>query len=381
MAAMESVTHVTSAAVAPVLAKASAQHNEWLDLATAPVMESVPQENIVAVPSVHSMPIIIPDAMSDVEPDDEPPQRNSAAVVSNWVKRDEEIQSTPLRVPEEGEIVESPSTELTFNNLLKLETDDPDLAEMLGQPLGDLIMLIVTPFKEPESVQTVPVAKKSDKRNVQLKSEVTVIKQTSHMEKAVNGDGARHSHLKSDETKGSKKPRLDRPSKENENRAGASGNKQGSFTKRKMPNPRTKLRPVAWQEWRSCSRPRSSATGRQAMSNEGSDDYRFPVPDFKVPLKPRQVTDDRRPGYRPRTPYRDEGHGRFGGFGRGYRPYHRPGRGQPRALPFSRPEGAPGFNTEQERWLEDMNPHVVPKFTPEQQRWLDQMMPTWANRC
>ena len=378
----ESVSHVTCAAGAPVLAKTSSQHDEWLDLAAAPVMKTVPQESIAAVPSVRSMPIIIPDGMSDVEPDDEPPQESSVAVMSNPAKRDEEIQSTPLKAPEEGEIVESPSSELTFNKLLKFETDDPDLAEMLGQPLGELITPIATPFKKPESVQAVPVAEKSDERKVQLKKEATDTKRTFHMEKAVNGDSVHHSRLKSVVTKGTKKPRLDRPSKENGNPAGANDYKQDSCMKRKLPNPGAKSRPVAWQEQRDCSRPRSSVAGRPTMANEGSDNYRFPVPDFKVPLKSRQITDDHRPGYRPRSPYRGEEHGRFGGFGRGYRPYHRPGRGrgQPRALPFSRPEGVPGFNTEQERWLDDMNPHVVPKFTKEQQRWLDQMMPAWANR-
>jgi len=62
---------------------------------------------------------VLSNEFPDVEPDDEEPvQQSSVAVVPDVAKRVREITSTPLKAPEEGEIVDSPNGEISFNDLL-----------------------------------------------------------------------------------------------------------------------------------------------------------------------------------------------------------------------------------------------------------------------
>ena len=111
--------------------------------------------------------------------------------------------------------------------------------------------------------------------------------------------------------------------------------------------------PISWNER---GRPDVHIVGvnQQVHVEQDPDDFRWPVPGFKIPHKPKdnrrrhfQVTKDRSPS----TDFR---HGRFGSFGRGYVPNRGRGHGKPRSLPFSRPERIPGLTPEEKECINRM---------------------------
>ena len=148
-----------------------------------------------------------------------------------------------------------------------------------------------------------------------------------------------------------KKARVDRPPKENVKPRDGDQEGEDRVPKRKIPAQKPvnkpRLKPISWRERKSCSRPRSFVAGRKEDIVVKDKDYRRPPPDFKIPLKRRQNNPGRYQNRRAHSPHRDEQFGRYGGFGRGYRPFGGAGRGRPRALPFTRRERMPGFTPEQ----------------------------------
>jgi len=276
-----------------------------------------------------------------------------------------EMHSTPLRASEEGEILESPILNdpgLTFNDLLPMGTSDRELMDDLNQPLYDLVTPVVTPLKEKGSSQVVPGVNPTSSSAIPQEVEpVNAVSTVGENPMATNTESRGNHSL---EPKTPKKARLDKPAKENADRHNVEQGENRTL-KRKVPVSKAVKKPcpksISWRERKSCSRPRSFVTRPQPRDDEEELEFRRPLPEIKIPLKPRQNEPDRYQDRRPRSPYRDEQYGRYGGFGRGYRSFPGAGRGASRSLQFSGPERVPGF-------------------TPEQQRWLDHVVPMWKDR-
>ena len=249
---------------------------------------------------------------------------------------------------QEAIIAELPA-ELSFHDLLDVTGSGCNLYKELYEPLIDLSTPEISPGK---SAQEVPASKPKDP-----KSQLPILTMSEPVSTPVSVPAARKEVIKEGPS-APKKPRSEHGAKEN--RDPKKELLLNELPKRKDPAPKMKSKvqapPISWSEKDHPKEAHTVGISRRMYVEHDVEDCKLPVPNFKMPLKPR---DDRRRHFqvtRDRSPSNDYRHGLYGGFGRGYHPdgVRGRGRGNPRALPFSRPRRIPGLSVEEQECIDRM---------------------------
>jgi len=263
------------------------------------------------------------------------------------------------KVMEDGEVTDSPATTTesdgmaaTFLDLLRVETDDLALMEDLTRPLLDVVTPVRSPIRVPEKQQS--ELERSD-HTVGAQAEQPVLKSI------VNQGG----NLESNENeipacdltkigKSPKKPKIDRPRKENVQPKESEKSKNDKARSRGSDSGgRKKL-----ERHDAGGRKRENSGSREVEDEDDEPLRPQRVPDFKIPHRPPQH------GYRGSsvrysTP-RDRGeygHGRSIGFGRGYRYSEmdrRENYNRPYSPPIPRSVRIPGLTAKQQQWMDQI---------------------------
>jgi len=213
---------------------------------------------IVTCATIHNesqaAPVMSQDMPKVASADDQGGHATLLAVVPSILDSSNDIHSTPLGVPEEGEIMELPNfdyTELTFSDLLRVETNDRDLMEVLHRPLSSLTTPDISPQKEGENSQAVPVVNSINSTGAPQEVVSVNITSTSRKDSKVSSALSGESNTMKPWTPN--KARMDKSSKENVRRS-YDERYEDRAPKRKIPvaRPANKSRPkpVSWKERR-----------------------------------------------------------------------------------------------------------------------------------
>ena len=256
---------------------------------------------------------------------------------------------------EQGTVCDSPKVD-TFVDLLKVNDANCLILDDLTKPLLDLVTPITSPENKRSDVDEQGQVSETSDSSL---SQVTTVKVNE------NPGVVKHAEFEQGrlrDTKSPKKPKINKPVKENVKPQSAvvdvtsTGKKSGTDAKKKGSVSRGERDEMI----RRRKRVEDVRRDHRYDADEGMQNQR--IPEFKIPFRPRQ--DD---FYRPMERFRrDETRfGRCVGLGRGFRTLD-----MCRFDDRPRPRPMPCVNRSKR----------VPGLTPEEQRWLDKMPVMWSER-
>jgi len=273
------------------------------------------------------MPVIVNGVVQkpDVEPDDDVVMQENVDEISPATSTDAEITN--------------------FTSLLRVETDDPMILEELSKPL-------ITPIVTPVRSQS-PVTEEDEKNELQV-SNLNMDKPKNDISQSQNvNDVDKLKSVVSKKIKPQKKPKINRPEKENL-KSKLKGDAGVQKRKEKVNGSKSKQAEVKRRVNKNefSSRKRVEELKTRNKCEDFDDDWKLKVPDVKIPHISRGV--DRR---RREQELRDDDvrFGRSVGLGRGYNwmeyPEHE-AYGRPGSPLFARPMRVPGYPHHVQRWME-----------------------------
>jgi len=195
-----------------------------------------------------------------------------------------EMQETPVKIPEDGELVDSPTENFIvtlLHDLLGVEMDDPVLNDEMSRPLDEMVTPLITPMKDMAASATqVPETTGATQQKKGLDNIAA-----DPME-----DGDRESKEKK-KSKTPKKPRMDKDKENTRQRSDGIEDVADVPRRKEVVKKRRdgeKLTPIRWREREGCERPRSfqyKSREREVINKTRETDigdFRQPVPDFNV---------------------------------------------------------------------------------------------------